>query len=100
MSMPLQEGIVYGPVRARRLGRSLGVNLLPPYAKVCNMNCAYCQYGETRERRGAGRWPNAQEVAAAVAERLERAAAADELIDRITVAGHGEPTLHPDFETV
>ena len=104
MSMPPVERIIYGPVRSRRLGRSLGINLLPAGMKVCNMNCAYCQYGWTRgaaRYRGQGTgWPTAQAVAAAVHERLMRAAETDELIDRITVAGHGEPTLHPDFEDV
>ncbi len=102
--MPLQEHIVYGPVRSRRLGRSLGVNLLPPGMKVCNMNCAYCQYGWTRgalrgKARGNG-WPSPSRVEAAVAARLRKAAAEDEWLDRLTVAGHGEPTLHPEFEDI
>ncbi|MBI3492404.1 MAG: radical SAM protein [Acidobacteria bacterium] len=102
--MPPQERIVYGPVRSRRLGRSLGINLLPAGTKVCNMNCVYCQYGWTRgatryRAHGTG-WPTAQAVATAVAGRLTRAAETNELIDRITVAGHGEPTLHPEFEDV
>jgi wyosine [tRNA(Phe)-imidazoG37] synthetase (radical SAM superfamily) len=101
MPMPLHERIVYGPVRSRRLGRSLGVNLLPPTTKVCNMNCAYCQYGwtrgPTRYRGQGGGWPTAQSVAAAVEERLARGGDSGELIDRLTVAGHGEPTLHPEF---
>jgi wyosine [tRNA(Phe)-imidazoG37] synthetase (radical SAM superfamily) len=102
--IPLQESIVYGPVRSRRLGRSLGINLLPRGVKVCNMNCAYCQYGWTRGERPTNRrrkkWPTAPRVEAAVAARLKRAAWDDEWIDRLTVAGHGEPTLHPDFEEV
>jgi wyosine [tRNA(Phe)-imidazoG37] synthetase (radical SAM superfamily) len=104
MPLPLIERVVYGPVRSRRLGVSLGVNLLPSGMKVCNMNCAYCQYGWTR---GAARyrgqsvgWPTPQAVEQAVAERLARAAASEELIDRITIAGHGEPTLHPEFEEI
>src|SRR6266487_3711655 len=83
MPLPLLEHIVYGPVRSRRLGRSLGINLLPAGIKMCNMNCAYCQYGWTR---GAGRyrgqgseWPTAQEVGAAVAARLTRAAETGEI---------------------
>jgi wyosine [tRNA(Phe)-imidazoG37] synthetase (radical SAM superfamily) len=102
--LPPLEGIVYGPVRSRRLGRSLGINLLPAGMKVCNMNCAYCQYGWTRgaaRYRGQGKgWPSAQAVAMAAQDRLARAADDDELVDRITVAGHGEPTLHPEFEDV
>jgi wyosine [tRNA(Phe)-imidazoG37] synthetase (radical SAM superfamily) len=104
MALPLLHHIVYGPVRSRRLGASLGVNLLPPGFKVCNMNCAYCQYGWNRGRpRGHGQriaWPAAQAVESAVSARLLRAAQSGEILDRITVAGHGEPTLHPEFEEI
>ncbi|HZP49002.1 MAG TPA: radical SAM protein [Vicinamibacterales bacterium] len=97
--------IVYGPVASRRLGRSLGINLLPAGMKVCNMNCAYCQYGFTRGavmkfRGQGGGWPTPQAVGDALAARLAQAAACGELLDRLTVAGHGEPTLHPDFDEV
>jgi wyosine [tRNA(Phe)-imidazoG37] synthetase (radical SAM superfamily) len=104
MSLPLLERITYGPVRSRRLGASLGINLLPAGMKICNMNCAYCQYGwtrgATRHRGHTVAWPTPQRVETAVADRLLRAAADDELIDRITIAGHGEPTLHPEFEQI
>ena len=104
MAIPLQQHIVYGPVRSRRLGRSLGVNVLPIGVKVCNMNCAYCQYGWTRgpRQKTARRpsWPTAAQVGAAVSARLRRAEKDDEQLDRITVAGHGEPSLHPEFEEI
>jgi wyosine [tRNA(Phe)-imidazoG37] synthetase (radical SAM superfamily) len=104
MLLPLLERIVYGPVRSRRLGASLGINLLPAGMKICNMDCAYCQYGWTRgaaRYRGQGPgWPAPQAVEQAVMERLDRAAATDELIDRLTIAGHGEPTLHPEFDEI
>jgi wyosine [tRNA(Phe)-imidazoG37] synthetase (radical SAM superfamily) len=104
MPIPLIEHVVYGPVRSRRLGRSLGVNLLPARRKTCNMNCAYCQFGWTRgaaRYRGEGSgWPSASHVEAAVAARLKGAAAREEILDRLTVAGHGEPTLHPEFEEI
>ena len=103
MPIPLLQGIVYGPVRSRRLGRSLGVNVLPPNAKACNMDCAYCQYGWTRGREGRGtpgHWPAPDRVEAAVSARLRKAETTGELIDRLTVAGHGEPTLHPEFEEI
>jgi wyosine [tRNA(Phe)-imidazoG37] synthetase (radical SAM superfamily) len=104
MPIPLIEHIVYGPVRSRRLGRSLGVNLLPARRKMCNMNCAYCQYGWTRAAvryRGEGSgWPKPARVEAVVGARLKQAAEREEIIDRITIAGHGEPTLHPEFEEI
>jgi wyosine [tRNA(Phe)-imidazoG37] synthetase (radical SAM superfamily) len=104
MPMSLLDHIVYGPVHSRRLGRSLGVNLQPPQRKLCNMDCAYCQYGWTRDagmiRGRATGWPTPARVEAAVGSRLRKAAAEGEMIDRITVAGHGEPTLHPQFEEI
>jgi len=104
MPLPSLERIIYGPVRSRRLGTSLGINLLPAGMKVCNMNCAYCQYGWNRGRpRMHGQriaWPAAQAVESALSARLLRAAQSGEILDRITVAGHGEPTLHPEFEEV
>jgi wyosine [tRNA(Phe)-imidazoG37] synthetase (radical SAM superfamily) len=104
MSLPLLDDIVYGPVRSRRLGVSLGVNLLPAGRKICNMDCAYCQYGWTRgavRYRGEGHgWPPVALVEAAVAARLTIAADENESIDRLTLAGHGEPTLHPEFEEI
>jgi wyosine [tRNA(Phe)-imidazoG37] synthetase (radical SAM superfamily) len=105
MTLALLERIVYGPVASRRLGRSLGINLLPAGMKVCNMNCAYCQYGWTRgaimkfRGRGSG-WPTPGAVETAVAMRLQLAAESGERLDRLTVAGHGEATLHPDFDEV
>jgi len=104
MALAPVERIIYGPVRSRRLGRSLGINLLPAGMKICNMNCAYCQYGWTRGAarfRGEGDgWPSAAAVEGAVLNRLLRAAETNELLDRLTVAGHGEPTLHPDFAEI
>jgi wyosine [tRNA(Phe)-imidazoG37] synthetase (radical SAM superfamily) len=95
--VPLLDGVVYGPVQSRRLGASLGVNLLPPGEKICNFNCPYCQYGWSRRESVSARWPSASAVAGALAEALETLDRAGGRIDRITIAGHGEPTLHPDF---
>jgi wyosine [tRNA(Phe)-imidazoG37] synthetase (radical SAM superfamily) len=93
--MDLQAGLVYGPVHSRRLGRSLGVNLTPAGRKTCNFNCAYCQYGWT-DFPTRGEWPCAADVIAA----LDRALAACSDVDHITVAGNGEPTLHPAFAPI
>jgi wyosine [tRNA(Phe)-imidazoG37] synthetase (radical SAM superfamily) len=94
MSIPLQAGVVYGPVRSRRLGRSLGINVLPRGTKTCNFNCCYCQYGWTppaSKGNGAGAWPSPVALAAAVDAALAR----DPRVDRLTLAGNGEPTLYP-----
>ena len=103
--MSLQEGIVYGPVRSRRLGQSLGINILPRNVKLCTFNCSYCQYGWTRSGarnpRGIGDvWPSPASVAKAVGLRLRRALANGEAVHRLTLAGNGEPTLHPEFADV
>ena len=104
MAMPLQQHIVYGPVRRAGSGALSAINVLPIGAKVCNMNCAYCQYGWTRGRRpNRARmkpWPTPAQVSAAVTARLRRAGRDDESLDRLTLAGHGEPTLHPEFEEI
>ena len=93
--MELQSELVYGPVQSRRLGRSLGVNLCPARRKTCNFNCAYCQYGWTnfpaREM-----FPRPADVIDALDAALQR----DPDVDSITVAGNGEPTLHPAFAPI
>lgn len=93
--MDLQAGLVYGPVASRRLGRSLGVNLTPAGRKTCNFNCSYCQYGWT-DFLSRGEWPRPADVIDAV----DRALAECSDIDHITVAGNGEPTLHPGFARI
>jgi wyosine [tRNA(Phe)-imidazoG37] synthetase (radical SAM superfamily) len=103
--LPLQEAIVYGPVRSRRLGRSLGLNILPRGQKVCTFNCSYCQYGWTTTIAANGTlprgpWPSPALVAKAAARCLETLAERHEPVDRLTLAGHGEPTLHPEFPAV
>jgi wyosine [tRNA(Phe)-imidazoG37] synthetase (radical SAM superfamily) len=103
--MALHEGIVYGPVRSRRLGRSLGINLTPAHLKLCSFNCSYCQYGYSEPSRRAAspsfeNWPAPALVAKSVASALKSLAAQNDRIDRLTLAGHGEPTMHPRFKEV
>jgi len=93
--MDLQTGMVYGPLESRRFGRSLGVNLAPPGRKTCNYNCAYCQYGWTAFPASA-----AFPAPADVIDAVDRALARDPEVDAITVAGNGEPTLHPAFAPI
>lgn len=101
--LPLLQELVYGPVATNRLGASLGVNLLPANLRVCNMECRYCHFSATRWRDRSlaiGGWPAADDVAAAVGRALDDLAAHGRRVERVTLTGHGEPTLHPDFETV
>lgn len=101
MTIPLQTGIVYGPVKSRRLGVSLGVNLLPDQKKVCTFNCCYCQYGWTpSDPLGASVLDEDWASPDAVADEVDQALARTTGIDRITLAGNGEPTLHPDFSDI
>jgi len=101
----LHWNVVYGPVASRRFGASLGVNLLPPDRKVCNFNCTYCQYGWSRlEADGrlpvSAEWPKADAVVRGVERALAERARTGERLSRLTIAGHGEPTLHPAFPAI
>jgi wyosine [tRNA(Phe)-imidazoG37] synthetase (radical SAM superfamily) len=93
--MNWQTGIVYGPVSSRRLGRSLGVNLAPADRRACNFACAYCD-GPPEDAPGRAEWPRPVDII----ETVDRALAASGEIDSITVAGNGEPTLHPAFAPI
>lgn len=97
--LKLKEGIIYGPVSSRRLGRSLGINLLPCKDKVCSFDCIYCQYGPTKRKMIApetGIFPPAD----GVLKEIERALGEHRRLDHITFSGNGEPTLHPSFEKI
>lgn len=95
----LQSGIMYGPIISRRLGRSLGINLLSTHTKVCSFDCVYCQYGETPEltltpcRKNL---PTCEEVLTEV----EKAMKKPRTIDYLTFSGNGESTIHPDFPEI
>lgn len=98
----LTDGVVYGPVKSRRLGASLGVNILPFNVKVCSFNCNYCQCGwttDTVDSKALAKydWPTPEQVGDGLRAKLLELKAAGETLDSITFAGNGEPTLHPDF---
>lgn len=90
---------IIGPIHSRRLGVSLGVNLLPKDGKICSFDCIYCECGWNADHRG-GHFPDADEVLAALEEKLRTMHAAGDPLDVITFAGNGEPTLHPEFPRV
>lgn len=101
LPLPLLREIVSMPAASNRLGTSLEVNLLPANLRVCNLRCAYCQFSATRWRErtlaAVGRWPTPDDIVIAVTQSLDALAS---LVGRITLTGHGEPTLHPEFESV
>jgi wyosine [tRNA(Phe)-imidazoG37] synthetase (radical SAM superfamily) len=95
MLLELQSTIIYGPIRSRRIGSSLGVNLLPAKIKVCSFDCLYCQYGWTDfSLMESAIFPGPEDVQKALEEALERL---PEQPHWITFSGNGEPTLHPEF---
>lgn len=97
----LFDDIVFGPVKSRRFGVSLGMNLLPRSYKYCTFNCIYCECGWTyRDHTVKTPLPGRSEVFLALEQRLVRMQEAGTAPDNITFAGNGEPTIHPDFEGV
>lgn len=98
MATFLFDKIIFGPVTSRRLGVSLGINLLPTNSKICTFNCIYCECGWTKDIAPVDKkYPPRQEIKQALDERLRIMYKNNEPIDTITFAGNGEPTLHPDF---
>jgi len=99
-TVPLQDGIVYGPVDSRRLGRSLGINLAPRDRKVCSFDCVYCQYGPSVEqpvRYNPVDVPGVDAVETAILDALDRL---ERDPDYLTFSGNGEPTSHPAFPAI
>ena len=96
----LFEDIIFGPVHSRRLGLSLGVNLLPLSVKLCNFDCIYCECGWNGDHEGIRRFNSREDVRTHLEAALRRMAADGTTPDVITFAGNGEPTMHPDFEAI
>jgi wyosine [tRNA(Phe)-imidazoG37] synthetase (radical SAM superfamily) len=97
MATFLFDKTIFGPVISRRLGTSLGINLLPNDSKVCNFNCVYCECGWTPNGIGKQTLPTLKEVSFLLEEKLKEMESSSAMPDTITFAGNGEPTLHPDF---
>ncbi len=98
MSTFLFDKIIFGPVKSRRLGVSLGINLLPATGKVCNFDCIYCECGWTGASEIKGqKLPSRKEVYNALEMKLSSMKEKKQAPDVITYAGNGEPTLHPEF---
>lgn len=96
----LYQDIIFGPVHSRRLGLSLGVNLLPLTSKLCSFDCIYCECGWNAEHPGGRRFNAREDVRTHLEATLRRMVAEGTPPDVITFAGNGEPTLHPEFEAI
>lgn len=97
--MILFDQLIFGPIRSRRLGLSLGVNLLPIDAKICSFNCIYCECGFNTTMQESP-IPTREQVREALATKLQDILGGGEIPDVITFAGNGEPTLHPHFDGI
>ena len=98
--MMLREETVFGPIFSRRLGSSLGINLLPRNGKICNFDCIYCECGWNKDGTADKLIPDAAKVRAALEDKLQECLLAGTPIDSITFSGDGEPTLNPDFPRI
>lgn len=100
MPTVLYSSPIFGPVHSRRLGLSLGINLMPDDGKICTFDCIYCECGFNSQRRPHRPRPTREEVARGLEARLADMAAAGQMPDVLTFAGNGEPTAHPDFAAI
>jgi wyosine [tRNA(Phe)-imidazoG37] synthetase (radical SAM superfamily) len=101
MSGILFDKIIFGPVNSRRLGKSLGINLLPENLKVCSMNCIYCEcgWGKNIENASSKLLPY-KDISPVLRERFQQLHQDQVEIDSITYSGNGEPTMHPQFKKI
>jgi wyosine [tRNA(Phe)-imidazoG37] synthetase (radical SAM superfamily) len=101
MATFLFDKTVFGPVISRRLGVSLGINLLPNDRKLCTFDCIYCECGWNQKATGQKpQLPSAEEVKLELETKLISMSNAGQLPDVITFAGNGQPTLHPPFRQI
>lgn len=100
METQLFDQIIFGPVRSRRLGLSLGVNLSPSHSKWCNFDCIYCECGWNKDHPFEGTLPSKDQVLLALDQVLKERLAEKLPLDSITFSGNGEPSMHPEFAAI
>lgn len=100
MATVIYPSPIFGPVHSRRLGISLGINLMPADGKICTFDCIYCECGFNAEHRPRLKRPSREDVAAKLEEKLKEMAAEGLKPDVLTFAGNGEPTAHPLFAEI
>ena len=97
MQTVLFTSTIFGPIHSRRLGTSLGVNLMPNDGKICSFDCLYCEAGFNAQGPGTTGVAKRESVKKLLKKKLQQMHEAGEPLDVITFSGNGEPTLHPDF---
>lgn len=97
MSTVLYSSPIFGPIHSRRLGLSLGINLMPADGKMCSFDCIYCECGFNGERIPHSPRPTREQVRTALEAQLKKMEAEGHTPDVLTFAGNGEPTMHPQF---
>ena len=96
----IREEVVFGPIHSRRLGSSLGINLLPEKGKICTFDCIYCECGWNKDGHNDTQLPSAEKVRKALETKLQHCLAVNVPIDYITFSGDGEPTINPEFPQI
>lgn len=100
MQTILFHSTIFGPIHSRRLGVSLGINLMPADGKICSFDCLYCEAGFNAQGPGSGRLPSDRQIADELENKLREMHAAGDPLDVVTFSGNGEPTLHPHFAEI
>lgn len=100
MQTVLFHSTIYGPIHSRRLGMSLGINLMPNDGKICSFDCLYCEAGFNAQGAGKDGVPTRETVKRQLKHKLEEMKEQGQTLDVITFSGNGEPTLHPEFKKV
>ncbi len=100
MSTVIYPSPIYGPVHSRRLGLSLGINLMPGDGKICTFDCLYCECGFNADNRTRSHYPTREVVAEALEKQLAKMHNDNEHPDVLTFAGNGEPTSNPHFPEI
>ena len=100
MQTILFHSAIFGPIHSRRLGVSLGINLMPADGKICSFDCLYCEAGFNAQGAGSGQLPSLQQIDTELEARLIEMHTAGNPLDVITFSGNGEPTLHPRFPEI
>lgn len=100
MATVIYPSPIFGPIHSRRLGISLGINLLPSDGKFCTFDCIYCECGYNKDHRPTRKLPTREEVREALESRLKKMQEEGVIPNVLTFAGNGEPTAHPHFPEI